>query len=345
MTHTTARPYWLCQLAGWGMYVAITFVQGLGVDMPTARAIEEPLLSAALGIALTHAVRTFAGRRDWVRRVNVGAVWRAAAIAIALACVQVGVLAAIEVGIYGDHPRTPALMIVLAAMRWTLVFFVWLALYFGFALIRQRQQDELERIALEHALQAAKLRALETALNPHFLFNALNTVRALVADDNTRADAAITQLARLLRYALAAGREDLVSVARELEIVEDYLAIERLRLDTRLRIERDISPAATQCRVPAMLVQMLVENAIKHGVARRPDGGTLRITASMTDGVLAIEIENPRGPTGDRAASTGIGLANATERLHLLCGPTARLELDLTADAAIARLTIPQVAP
>jgi two-component system sensor histidine kinase AlgZ len=196
------------------------------------------------------------------------------------------------------------------------------------------------------ALQASELRALKSQLNPHFLFNALNSVRALIGDEPELARTSITQLSRMLRYTLAAGEEDLVQFARELEITDDYLALESLRLAERLIIRKEIASSAAGARIPVMLLQTLVENAVKHGIAQLPEGGTLRISAAVADGVLALELENPR-PDGTRASSeprsTGIGLANATERLRLLFGPRATLALDLSQPgSAIARVRIPQ---
>src|SRR6185436_17584678 len=116
------------------------------------------------------------------------------------------------------------------------------------------------------------LRLLKSQLNPHFLFNALNGLRSLIADEPARARDAVTQLARTLRYTLSSGEEDLVSLERELEMVDDYLALESMRLAERLRVEREISPAARSACIPSMLLQTLVENAIKHGIAPLQEG-------------------------------------------------------------------------
>ena len=338
---TPARTYWACQLAGWGLYVGITVSQEL-IDGPlVARTIVEPMIGAALGLVLTHGCRAIARRSDWTHRSGRELLARVVIASFVLAGVQVLGLGAIEAFGYGDHPSSWLVVIVFAEMRWTLLFFTWIALYVGYGLLRDRQRAELERTALVHSLQQAKLRALESALNPHFLFNALNTVKALAAEDPARADAAIDQLARLLRYALAAGGDELVTVARELESVDDYLAIERLRLDRRLAVERDVTPEALRRRIPAMVIQTLVENAIKHGIARLPEGGTVRITARVDDRVLKIDVENPRALAGTRT-DTGIGLANAAERLGLLCGEAATLDLDLSTEHAIAHIVIPE---
>jgi LytS/YehU family sensor histidine kinase len=212
-----------------------------------------------------------------------------------------------------------------------LIYAAWLCGYFAIVIQRQRTREELRRAQLSEALQTAELRLLKSQLNPHFLFNALNGVRALIADEPAKAQDAVTQLARTLRYTLAAGDAELVTVAREMEMVNDYLALESLRLAERLQIVREIEPAAADARIPVMLLQTLVENAIKHGIAPLRQGGTLRIAARVVTKVLIIEVENPRSATHlSPPYPHGVGLKNASERLRLLFGESASLELDLS---------------
>lgn len=215
----------------------------------------------------------------------------------------------------------------------------WVAIYLAVAMQRRRYQAELRQAQLGAALQSAELRLLKSQLNPHFLFNALNGVRALIADEPDRARDAVTQLARMLRYSLASGEQDLVSLQVELELVDDYLALESMRFAERLRVERDISEAARTARVPAMLLQTLVENAIKHGIAGMKDGGTLRIAARVSDGELLLQVDNPAPTTRPDNATGGVGLKNARERLRLLFGSRASLDLDL-AEAGRARAIV-----
>ncbi len=217
----------------------------------------------------------------------------------------------------------------------------WVILYFGIMLQRRRHRAELRQAQLSEALQEAELQLLKFQLNPHFLFNALNGVRALIADEPGKAQDAVTQLARTLRYTLAAGEADLVTLAREMEMVDDYLALESLRLADRLEVIREIEPAAQHVRVPAMLMQTLVENAIKHGIAPLKHGGTLRISARVVEKNLHIDIGNPR-PMDNVAPTEGIGLRNASARLRLLFGQAASLKVDLLDPTrAVAQVRIP----
>jgi LytS/YehU family sensor histidine kinase len=170
----------------------------------------------------------------------------------------------------------------------------------------------------------------------------LNGLRSLIGDEPERARDAVTHLARMLRYSLAASDDDLVSLERELEMVDDYLALESMRLAERLTVEREIEPAARSVRVPAMLLQTLVENSLKHGIAALKPGGTLRITAQVVDRELVLRVENPRPADSVVATQPGLGLHNASERLRLLFGDRAALKLDLSrADAATVEVRLP----
>lgn len=211
-----------------------------------------------------------------------------------------------------------------------LVHAAWVAVYLAFAMQRHRYSAELRQAQLSEALQAAELRLLKSQLNPHFLFNALNGLRSLIADEPARARDAVTHLARTLRYTFAASDEDLLSLERELEMVDDYLALESLRLAERLRVERDIEPAARTARIPAMLLQTLIENAIKHGIATLKEGGTLRIVARIEAKELVLQVRNPRPLDPAAATAEGVGLRNSAERLRLLFGARATLALDLS---------------
>ena len=230
----------------------------------------------------------------------------------------------------------------------TVLFVVWAVLYLTITTLRDQRSAALRQSELTRALQFSELRLLKSQLNPHFLFNSLNSVRALIADDPAAAQKAVTQLARTLRYTLTAGREELVTLARELEIVEDYLALESLRFGERLRIERDLAPEAMNVRVPVMLLQTVVENAIKHGIAELPAGGSLRIAAARRADSLHIDVENTRPEKTARAfrrEGEGVGLDNAAERLRLLFGAKASLALDLSrTEVAVARIRIPDTA-
>ena len=336
-----ARAYWMCQLGGWGVIAVINYISFRSGGAPLARTLVEVGLASLVGIGLTHAFRALIHARNWDDKGALAIIPRVLAAAVLLGVPMVASGMLVEDLGYGDRHEQPVWQFVAAVVRWSLLFLVWTVLYFDIRLRRQRQATELQRAQLSEALQAAELRALKSQLNPHFLFNSLNSVRALIADDPEGAQTAVTQLARMLRYSLGA-QEELVSLERELEIVTDYLALEQLRLGDRLTIDRRIDAAARPARIPVMLLTTLVENAIKHGIAPLPAGGTLTLTATLVDGALTLVVAHPRPdrkpPSDD---DTGIGLGNASRRLKLLFGDRARLDLDLDAPGrATARVHI-----
>lgn len=194
-----------------------------------------------------------------------------------------------------------------------------------------------ERTALELQILArdAQLEALRLQLNPHFLFNSLNSVSALVGQDAERARRMCLSLSGFLRDSLRLGAERQIRLEDEMHLAEAYLAIERVRFGDRLAVEIDVDPRTAACRVPSLLLQPLVENAVRHGIASLLDGGTVRLEARRVGDRVAIAVENPYDleRTPGRA---GLGLANAKARLLALHPGEARLD----AQAAAGRYRI-----
>jgi two-component system sensor histidine kinase AlgZ len=361
--HTMA--YWLCQIFGWGFnafaQTATAISSGVPAS-PTRIAIEVTLVNA-IALVLTHLLRGYMRRHQW-RTFGIAALLPrilAAGFLFGLPIALLMRFMSIATLWGGGTPAEQAAMgeltgdlgawlvsadpLLLRTINWSATIALWAVVYFSVTSLRDRRLAELRQSELARALQVAELRLLKSQLNPHFLFNSLNSVRALIADDPGGAQKAVTQLARTLRYTLTAGQEEVVSLERELEIVADYLELESLRLGERLRIDRTIALDARAAHVPVMLLQTVVENAIKHGIAELPEGGTLRISAAARDGALDIEVENPRPAAPVRSQSNGIGLRNAAERLRLLFGGAALLDLDLSRpDRALVRIRIPQTA-
>ncbi len=205
---------------------------------------------------------------------------------------------------------------------------IWTGFYLAVRTCRQHQQDLLDRARTEAAARDAELRALKAQINPHFLFNSLNSLRALLPLEQERPRAAVTRLADLLRASLTSNQEALIPLGRELTTVENYLELEQLRHEARLRWRNEAPPATRSRLVPPFLVQDLVENAVKHGIDRREEGGEIALWAGIDEeDRLHLRISSP-GILGQGSASTGLGLANARSRLALLFGPRASLALN-----------------
>jgi sensor histidine kinase YesM len=233
----------------------------------------------------------------------------------------------------------------------------WSTLVLGFAILstagrwigaQRALREEESRAAEAEMLRAeAELAALRARLNPHFLFNTLHTLLALVRRDPAAAERGLEQFGQMMQYALRAGGEqgDCVSVADELRFTRAYLALESLRLGDRLRICETIEPASLSARIPALTLQPLVENAIRHGIGPRPSGGTVTIRALGCSGNLVLEVADDgmgRG-AGANALPDGHGIDLVRRRLRAAFGDAARLELEpQPAIGFHVRLTIPE---
>ena len=185
-----------------------------------------------------------------------------------------------------------------------------------------------ERRILETQVTAreAELRALRAQLNPHFLFNSLNSINALIGADPEGARRMCEGLGDFLRRTLALGARDAVTLGEELALVDRYLGIEQVRFGDRLRVERAVEPEAAACRVPPLLLQPLVENAIKHGIQDCVDGGVIRIAGRRDGGLLRVVVENPVDHGAPSRRGEGVGLDNVRRRLAVLGARDARLE-------------------
>jgi two-component system, LytTR family, sensor kinase len=203
------------------------------------------------------------------------------------------------------------------------------------------QRQEIERLALQRCLAQSELQALRTQLHPHFLFNTLHGITALIESDPSRAHAMLTSLAVMLRSALNHGSADLVPFREELRFVEAYIGLEQMRLGSRLRVQWRIEPRSLELLVPQLLLQPLVENGIRYGAASDPDGGSLRLETSIKGNRLSITIVNSIAACSK--SGHGVGLANTRARLQYLYADDAHLQLQLDQDdkRAVACVTLP----
>lgn len=194
---------------------------------------------------------------------------------------------------------------------------------------RQLRERELKAVELEKHLANARLQALQMQLNPHFLFNTLNSVAALMHRDVEAADRMLVRLGELLRRTLESTGTQEVSLGEELDFLGRYLEIEKTRFGERLSIRMDIAPDTRSALVPNLVLQPLVENAIKHGIEPRAKPGEIILRAVAEAGTLHLEVrDNGRGPTASTSKREGIGLANTRARLVQLYGDQQSMEID-----------------
>lgn len=224
-----------------------------------------------------------------------------------------------------------------------LIYGIVLGLSTAIFLARGLQARAVEAGQLRSQLAEARLHSLELQLRPHFLFNTLNTISALVRSKrNPEAVEMIVRLSDLLHRTLATENSQWIPLERELELLRSYLEIEQVRFSDRLRVDYQIDPAALAARLPPFLLQPLAENAVRHGIAKVAGGGDISVRARRLGLEVEIEIENSGPPLGERAKKgNGVGLANSRERLRQLFGGAASLELEERPGGVVARLRLP----
>jgi len=215
----------------------------------------------------------------------------------------------------------------------TIYFLVWSLFYLTITSIRDRRK-------LADQLKDQQLASLMNQINPHFLFNSLNTIRGMIYEDEDKAAELITQLSTLFRYNLSTDTKAYTSLGKELKVCQHYLAIEDIRLGKRLRIKMNISSDSENAKIPTMGLLTIVENAIKHGIAHLKDGGTLTLNSKIENNRVVIDIINPY--QSDLVKSgTKVGLKNLTQRIELIFGKQGKLSQETNNDTFHVNMSLP----
>jgi two-component system, LytTR family, sensor histidine kinase AlgZ len=212
--------------------------------------------------------------------------------------------------------------------------------YVLFSMESSKEAETREQEALTLARES-ELKALKAQINPHFLFNSLNSISALATVDGQRARDMCIKLSDFLRTTLKLGEKQRITLADELALAKAYLEVEQVRFGARLRVEMDTDTDCNQCVVPSLLLQPLVENAVKHGIAGLVDGGTIRLEAHCSDGLLRLKICNEFDPESPAASRHGLGLRNVRDRLRAIYENSARVDTTATSNHFVVELEIP----
>ncbi|MBZ5673828.1 MAG: histidine kinase [Acidobacteriia bacterium] len=337
----TPAAYWGYQAFYWGIFAAIGLAINLVNGGNTLNLIISHVLFFFYSIGLTHVFRGQILRWRSIHPSIIRMRFRLFTGILIIGFIQTALIISIDIALNGtrlqDWPRAAV-----AGLGWGMYIgtLVWTIVYVR---ITERRAQEQREAKMQLALREAELRALEAQINPHFLFNCLNSIRGLVVEDPPKAQDMITRFATLLRYNLNHDSRHTVPLSAEAEVVADYLALEKVRFEDRLRLQVAIDPAAALLQVPPMILQSLVENALKHGIGRLPQGGDLQIRAAARNGSLVLEVENTGELTDSPSGDTQVGLNNIRERLRLLYGDRASLVLRSSGDGnVVATVQIPK---
>lgn len=241
-----------------------------------------------------------------------------------------------------DYGRMP-LRYLMELPKGAIIYVVILAFVVLLDRYRASRERELRVAHLEAGLARAQLQNLSAQLQPHFLFNALNTISSVMYDDVERADRMVTSLSELLRASLRASRDQQIALVEELEVLDRYLELMRARFGDRLRVEVDVEEGIGAARVPAMILQPLVENALRHGAPPPPHPAEVGVRAWRMGDRLNVEVrDNGPGLRGGPAVGEGVGLSNTADRLRALHGDAQSLEFhEAPGGGLIVRMTMP----
>ncbi|MES2073772.1 MAG: sensor histidine kinase [Pseudomonadota bacterium] len=336
-----ARWYWICQLTGWFLVFAINlYFSWYTQPKDVVKFSIIYAWSAASGMWLTHRWRALLRKYAWLEqqrglpwlRLSMGVIW--------LAIIQVGLVSAVFYLLRPANTFKNWYWLPPALLGWAFILGMWTVFYATVHARRRIVHIQLEKLRLEISIKDAELRALQAQVNPHFFFNSLNSIRALIYQDTAMAAQAVEQLADMMRYSLQTGRNATVQLAQEMEAVRNYLAIEKIRFEDRLRYHESIADELMHIAIPPMALQTLVENAVKYGVESRADGCEIRISAVRVGSQLQLTVAN-QGSLGQQRNSTQLGLANAARRLALLFGPSASASIMESEGWVLATLKLP----
>lgn len=321
--------FWLLQLSGWLVYSLAVVVTSVPLrherDYVAFRTAY--VISAFLGSFLIHAVCRGVWKRKLDLLVSVAGC-TPACLVLGFMCSAASVWAETR---FGGLGRSFSWSIALGGTTGnSFLFFAWCTIYFGVKHYQALEENELQLAQSEALARDAQLQALRYQLQPHFLFNTLNAVSTLILDERTQdARKMIARLADLLRSTIEAPDTHLVSLSEELLLVDQYLAIEQVRLGDRLRIRREHAPQTSNASVPRLLLQPLVENTIHHGIAPRTEGGEILISSSVHHDMLIVRVLNDcpdsRHVTSNKDKRIGVGIANTRLRLEKLYGKKQHL--------------------
>ncbi len=269
-------------------------------------------------------------RRSWLRwsLLNLGLGLAVSSLYAVLAFVKTEIIQAIGTGQLSFATPMVRRHLLAGIAYYVLVYFVIVAVIHAISFYDKYRERELNASRLEGQLALARLQMLKAQLHPHFLFNTLNAISALMHRDVDAADRMITQLSDLLRLSIDQDDRHQVSLGCELDFLDRYLAIEKIRFRDRLAVEKDVEPPCLQAQVPRLILQPLVENAIRHGIAMRSAAGQVTIRASCKGSRLEIVVaDDGPGLSVGRGLREGVGLANTRARLEQLYGNDYRFEL------------------
>lgn len=340
--------YWISQVTGWYFFIGINLFIISSFEELTWQRILVWIFLGILGILFTHILRRIIRKNNWLSLPLKNTIPRILVSSIISGIIIYAlVFAASYVGGTFRQDEYNLARLIGGISNISILILLWSLIYFVIHYMENYKKKEIESLIWEAAVKDYELKTLKSQLNPHFMFNAMNSIRALIEEDPESAKVAITKLSNILRYSLQMERMERVPLEDEIETVKNYLDLERIRFEDRLKYKLDIERSSEKIEIPPMMIQTLIENGIKHGVAKRTEGGEIQLKSKMlttSNGLkLKIEIRNSGHLSQDQLKnSTGFGVSNTKHRLNLLFGDDAYFTIkNENGNTVLAEIEIP----
>ncbi|MFZ9719316.1 MAG: sensor histidine kinase [Chitinophagaceae bacterium] len=319
--------YWVFQLVGWGANAMISiFFEWTYRNNFSAVFFGRLAVLAFLGLAFSHMMRYTIIRyqvlQKELEKQSLLFLGITLAFAFLYAAATLGLYQVFDIWRQRERDFSLFEKMFGATFNSFITLLVWNLIYFIYHYIQRIRKQEIESLQLEGLIKELQLKTIKSHINPHFIFNALNSIRAMVDENPVRARKAITELSRILRSSMHAEKTETVSFEEELGIVRDYLALEQMRFEERLKVKFDVDPETLSLQVPPMMLQTLVENAIKHGIGKNINGGEVEIISRLRNRQHELMVRNT-GSLTTLSAQEGFGLYSTQHRLRLMYGDDA----------------------
>lgn len=336
--------YWSCQIGGWAFFVLAQSIFFQINNILNLHVVISLSILFLLGVVISHLYRNVIIRSGWLKlnalqlipRVLISVI----VLSITLEYSQYFIGWLINVPIIKHNNNVT---IISNILNLTPLFFLWSLIYFLVHYIENYKKVEIENLKWQASINEIELNKIKSQLNPHFMFNSMNSIRALIDENPEKSKDAVTQLSNILRSTLLMGKNKTIPFNDELRILQDYLALETVRYEERLRTKFDIHPQSSAFSVPPLMIQTLVENAIKHGISRLTEGGVISIETTVANDKLYVTIVNSGQLENKNESSIGFGLKNSKQRLQLLYGKDAELNIrNLDNKNVVTELIIPK---
>ncbi|MEO5966882.1 MAG: histidine kinase [Ferruginibacter sp.] len=339
--------YWACQILGWSANIGISIFFITTFKTPSNTFYYSLFAISVLGILVTHLMRQIIYKLNVLNKPLKTQIFYFLILTIIFSII-LGAYTQLTNNAVGHSPErfrnySGQLKLFLNSFSALWLLLIWNLIYFLYHYVERNRKQQLDTLRLEATVKSLELQTIKSHINPHFIFNALNSIRALVDENPNRARTAITELSNLLRSSMQIEKMETVSLEKELNIVKDYLALEHMRFEERLRIKFDINPETRNQSIPPMMIQTLVENAIKHGISKDINGGEVEIISKFKNNNHEIIIRN----TGifneeDGYLLNGFGLKSTSERLNILYHGKASFSIKNTDGGYVeSKITLP----